>query len=715
MSGLSRATAAPHVRGSLPGIGSAIDLFRDPYGWWPRQYAVYGPVFRMTLPIEGRTWIVIGGRDANALLAKEGQRVFSQKMTYPKASQVLATELHPSFTEGGLQHHLRRQVAPGFSRQAAAPHLGTMAARVREYVEQWKPGQTLNVTRATARMGLDCVAIFATGAALAMDSEAIRRYATVFTGVVATSWPMALLRWPSVRGAREGLDRMIEGTLAHHRRVPPGDARPPDYFDFVLRGTLPDDAPLPERVRVVFGQIPFKNMGVYAGRVINHVLYELVSRPDVLARVQPEIDRALADGEITLEEIAGMHATRAAIAETLRLRPIAATLQRTVCEPFEFGGYRFEVGDRVFTAISLTHFLHEFFPEPARFDLDRFAPERSEHLQHFVYNPFGLGHHACVARGVFEAITTVVVGTVLHRWRLDAGYRLRTIVDALPGPWTRHTMRVVEARRAAPSVAGRRYTPSRAVSLPGGLLRLLDASPVVELAEGEVLFREGDPADRVCFVTEGSLRITKRVGGAAPALVASLGPGDVVGEIGILHGVPRTATATAAGTTRLLAIDGDSFLRIVVEEDVTARELGDVALRRHAGTVLATLLSSAHAADRVRAGTLASRAAAPGETIIRRGDPATHFWLLVEGGVDVVVERPSGEVLTLARLHAPDCFGEIAMLQARPRSATVRVSPEGPARLISLDREAFDALVLDPEAKQALSLIAARRDRQELH
>ena len=50
------------------------------------------------------------------------------------------------------------------------------------------------------------------------------------------------------------------------------------------------------------------------------------------------------------------------------------------------------------------------------------------------------------------------------------------------------------------------------------------------------------------------------------------------------------------------------------------------------------------------------------------------------------------------------------MLEDRRRTATVRVTGESPARLITLDREAFDALVRDPEAKTALSLIAARRD-----
>lgn len=161
----------------------------------------------------------------------------------------------------------------------------------------------------------------------------------------------------------------------------------------------------------------------------------------------------------------------------------------------------------------------------------------------------------------------------------------------------------------------------------------------------------------------------------------------MLGEIGVLHGIPRTASATAAGPARLLSVDGASFLRIVVEEDLTARELGDLALRRHAGTILAALLSAADATERVGRGRVASVAAAPGETIIRRGDAATELWLLVAGNVDVVVDHPSGEELTLARLHAPDCVGEIAMLEHRPRTARPSASdatgPHGSSRSIA--------------------------------
>lgn len=445
-----RATRAPHVAG-LPLLGSALQLLRDPYGWWPRQYRKHGPVFRLTLPIAGRTWTAIAGRDANELLARDGARVFSQQLTYPRAPKVLATELHPSFTEGPLQMHLRRQVAPGFSRQALAPHLAVMSRHLQQHVDRWTPGQHFNVTEQTSQMGLDCISLFATGRPLGFDAGQLRNYATMFTGVVAMSWPMALMRWPSVRRASRALDGMIEQRLAEHQHTASDLDRPRDYFDFLLEGTLPDGKPLPDRTRVVFGQIPFKNMGVYAGRVINHVLYQLVHRPEVLERVQPEIDRVLGDDALTLADLDSMTALRATIAETLRLLPIAVALQRTVCEPFEFGGYRFEVGDRVFTPISATHFLEEHFPDPLRFDIDRFhgrpAPEP------YTYNPFGLGHHSCVARTVFEPIAMMIVGTVLRRWRLAARYRLRTIVDALPGPWPFHRMQVLERRAVAPRPA----------------------------------------------------------------------------------------------------------------------------------------------------------------------------------------------------------------------------------------------------------------------
>jgi len=104
----------------------------------------------------------------------------------------------------------------------------------------------------------------------------------------------------------------------------------------------------------------------------------------------------------------------------------------------------------------------------------------------------------------------------------------------------------------------------------------------VELDGGDVLIRQGEEGDRAYLVVAGELAVEKD-----GEEVARVGPGAVVGEIALLHVVPRTATVRAVGAARVLAIDGDEFLaaatggasaREVAEELVTAR-LAEVTVR----------------------------------------------------------------------------------------------------------------------------------------
>lgn len=677
--------AAPHV-GGLPVLGRALEIQADPYTWWPRMAAQHGPVFRLTLPIPGRTWIALSGLEANRLLATEGHRLFSQARTYPRAPAMLCTPTHPSITEGSLQRHLRRQIAPGLVREAARPQLDGMVAWCQGYVQRWSEGGSFVVTEETSRMGLNCVSLFATGQPLGDDTERIRTYATAFTGVVAIGWPMLLLHWPPFLKTRQWLDAHVEGALAARRADPPGAGRVPDYLDRIDRGTMPDGTPLDERVKVVFGQIPFKNMGVYAGRVLNQVLYQVVKRPDVLARVQPEVDRVMAGGPPTLEDLAGMTALRAAIKETLRVLPIAAAIQRTVVEPFTFGGYRFVDGDRIFLPISATHFDPEAFPDPERFDIDRFIGARPPR---HTWNPFGLGNHACMATGLFEVIAQVVVSAALHRWELAAEYELRTMVDALPGPWTGHRMRVVGERR--PDVAPVAATRARAAEVSGPVLQAIDAAPVRALAAGEVLFAAGDAATAVFVVEAGTVRHGDAV----------RGPGETVGAHGAFHGLPHRHAAVAEGPARVRCIPADVLMDAITESDATSAEVAARVLRRAAAQALSARLGG----EVVLAGAGGAVEAVPvGTELLTVGAEADRAAVLLDG--EALAIGRNGAVLSTMR--APDLFGEVALVQGGTRTATVRAGAEG-CRVVWLDRAAFDALLADGAVGPALRALAGER------
>src|SRR5512145_572414 len=79
-----------------------------------------------------------------------------------------------------------------------------------------------------------------------------------------------------------------------------------------------------------------------------------------------------------------------------------------------------------------------------------------------------------------------------------------------------------------------------------------------EFAQGTVLFREGEPGKEMYVVQQGRVTVSKKVGDVEKIL-ASLGPGEFLGEMSILNNKPRSATATCAEPAKLLVIDAKTF------------------------------------------------------------------------------------------------------------------------------------------------------------
>jgi MFS family permease len=84
----------------------------------------------------------------------------------------------------------------------------------------------------------------------------------------------------------------------------------------------------------------------------------------------------------------------------------------------------------------------------------------------------------------------------------------------------------------------------------------------VPVDAGEAVVRQGETADRFYVIDSGELRVTQVRDGDVHVL-RDLGPGDVFGEIGLLRGVPRTATVTASTPAVLYALDAGAFGELV--------------------------------------------------------------------------------------------------------------------------------------------------------
>jgi thioredoxin reductase (NADPH) len=103
-------------------------------------------------------------------------------------------------------------------------------------------------------------------------------------------------------------------------------------------------------------------------------------------------------------------------------------------------------------------------------------------------------------------------------------------------------------------------------------------------APGDIVLKEGDPADRFYMIVKGEAEVTHRAADGAQAVINRFGPGDYFGEIGLLNDAPRKATVRARSPLEVMALDRDTFARLMKSSQATEDEVRRVAAERSRAT-----------------------------------------------------------------------------------------------------------------------------------
>ena len=167
------------------------------------------------------------------------------------------------------------------------------------------------------------------------------------------------------------------------------------------------------------------------------VLYEALRRPHLLEKMRAEADALFADGMPSVPRLAQFDVTHRFVMETLRVHPIAFALQRRVTNSFSFAGYRIPAGADVLFSLAAPHLLREHFPNPKRFDIERYTPERAEHRPPGVYAPYGVGTHSCLGKGLAQMQMVLTLATIFRELDLamsPPSYRLKVSYGLGPRP-----------------------------------------------------------------------------------------------------------------------------------------------------------------------------------------------------------------------------------------------------------------------------------------
>jgi CRP-like cAMP-binding protein len=125
---------------------------------------------------------------------------------------------------------------------------------------------------------------------------------------------------------------------------------------------------------------------------------------------------------------------------------------------------------------------------------------------------------------------------------------------------------MVDASNHDPTLAALRASALFRRLGEAALARVADLMTRRRYRRGEVIFHEGDPGDALHLILEGRVKIGRVSADGDEAIVASLGPGDAFGELVLLDGAPRSATATALEATETLTLAREAFVQLVDDD-----------------------------------------------------------------------------------------------------------------------------------------------------
>jgi cytochrome P450 len=146
--------------------------------------------------------------------------------------------------------------------------------------------------------------------------------------------------------------------------------------------------------------------------------YLLSQHPDVEARMHAEIDRVLAGRLPAMDDMPRLPFVEKVVTESMRLYPPAWIIGRRALVEYEIAGYVAPARSVFVTSPYIVHRDARWFPDPQRFNPDRWTPEFKAALPPFAYMPFGGGPRRCIGDQFAWTELVLVASTIAQRWRL---------------------------------------------------------------------------------------------------------------------------------------------------------------------------------------------------------------------------------------------------------------------------------------------------------
>ncbi|HKF03363.1 MAG TPA: cytochrome P450 [Candidatus Sulfotelmatobacter sp.] len=346
---------------------------------------------------------------------------FIKERTVQRSKMLLGEGM---ITAEGADHRMQRQVAqPAFHRQRIPEYAGTMVREAMRTRDSWKVGEQRDIAIDMMHLTLKIVAqtLFATDLCDEVHelAGAINRIMGLYNFLVmlpAAEW-LVHVRPPGLAAfvrARKRIDAVVYRMIEAHRR----EHRDRGSLLDMMLAASPDRSESSERS--LRDQVITIFLAGYetVANALSWTWYLLSQNPDCESRMRVEIDRELQGRTPAYEDIPRLRYVEMVLAESMRLYPPAWAMGRYARNDFQLGDYFLPAKTTVLISQFVVHRDPRFFPNPLRFDPERFTAEAKARRTKFTYFPFGAGFRQCIGESFAWMEGVLVLATLAQRWKL---------------------------------------------------------------------------------------------------------------------------------------------------------------------------------------------------------------------------------------------------------------------------------------------------------
>jgi len=412
----------------------------------------YGPVFQIKVPF-GQRMIFLCGPRTNRWVHRHGRMYLRARDYLEEFEKVYGGSGILPTLDGADHFRYRKTIQPAYSRTRLENQLSTFCSYARGHMATWSVGES----RPAVPMCRKLVNSEMSPLTVSIDSQDVvddlhKFKERALQTHIGRTMPKFMLKTPGMKRRAKLIDEVVARVQRVHTPAQRAGC-PRDLADDLLTMHANDCQLLPEsNLRFVLSAPLIASM--YVGDQLSFIVHAMLSQPEFHEKIRAEADALFADGDPDHRTVTGpaTDVTRRFIMECMRMYPIVPMSIRNVMNGGVVEGYELPEGARVFIAQTATHYMSDLFPDPFRFDIDRYKPPRKEHLG-IGYAPYGLGTHVCLGSRWTEMQLALNVLLIVRHFTLEIApedYKLRISPVPSMSPGKKLKFKIVEQRHELP-------------------------------------------------------------------------------------------------------------------------------------------------------------------------------------------------------------------------------------------------------------------------